>query len=1041
MPTSKPNSSDTVDESSYSRIPDDDAAWGGPVNLPPPLADPAPPLLNTQEMDWESFERLVLAMARTVDGAYDVRRYGVSGQAQHGLDVVAMFVHRNPSVYQAKRWQAFGASDLEDAVERYARGRRPFGADRVVIAVAGEARHTQVIEKLAELRAMHQDLEIDLWDRQAISDRLRSEPRLVTTFFGAATAAAYCVSAPHGGTPAPAVSIAADAILRGPVAHLGLADELRRGTERIDEAPAEAAQLLAQVADRLESSGFVPHAEPLRELQARALRAADRRIDEAWVRINVAWRQLGAGDTFSASIHAREVGQWVDAPVEVARCTSALSAALGWRRDYGVTLDDLAAAFDALDESDPYSTEAALVLSEDAVAARRTDIVEARTGEFKKLADQVPQNADGKLTAARLRMCVADAADGWNELASTARDTYPPDVTALILARSARHLALMPEPQASLGRWRDAIERACVEGLNDDAAEWLYALRTVRVQHGLIDADIDDLHRHAQALRATGSGSCLPEAHRARERALAYLRDQKWPDALEALRRYLWRSTIGGDWTGELEGLELLGDLFARTGRVEEAIRHYVFAGKIKKLEELAAALPESPTRLPLELVTPRPWERAAAFSFAAAHADLIIDRDAAEWCTAALREVIDEPQPLPVFAPNPALSAFKAFGALALVSTEDQATQFLALSQELVPRSANRYRFTDDAHIQALIGIARAHSAVRGEAVDQLLEALVTDQGMAENILRNGVELLRENPTRTASAVRAAAAAGNFYAALALVIAETDVTNAVPVARQRTEAALTPRVHQPGVRTFGTLLPQTATLARVLPVEERVRFARGMLLLASDEEDTPHNRSDALIAMHAIAEYLPEGVRDELFSGVLPFAEGRRESGALDGFFDGSDDPLQRLRFSLGGMSLAWAGVVAAARLARKPHQYASVLRTAELHVRGDNDAAAHSAALAISFIPAEHVSLSVELLAFAPTRWARALAAWLWANRADEPEELGLRLARDPSLQVRLGLAREVRIDEHTAAVRELLSGDPRRSVRWRINQKRPP
>ena len=113
---------------------------------------------------------------------------------QHGLDVVAFFAERKPSVYQAKRWQGFGASDLEEAVDRYTEGRRPFGADRIVIAVATEARDTQTIEKLAELREKHKGMKIELWDRREISDRLRNQTNIVSTFFGPATAAAFCTS-------------------------------------------------------------------------------------------------------------------------------------------------------------------------------------------------------------------------------------------------------------------------------------------------------------------------------------------------------------------------------------------------------------------------------------------------------------------------------------------------------------------------------------------------------------------------------------------------------------------------------------------------------------------------------------------------------------------------------------------------------------------------------------------------------------------------------------------------------------------------------
>ena len=371
-----------MDEDDWTTIPDDDVVWSGPTRLPPPLADPAPSLLNTHEMDWESFECLVLAMARSLDGGYDVRRYGRLGQAQHGLDVVAFFAERKPSVYQAKRWQAFGAGDLEEAVDRYTEGRRPFGADRIVIAVATEARDTQTIEKLAELREKHKGMKIELWDRRAISDRLRNQTNIVSTFFGPATAAAFCTTTPPQPPigPAPQASIAADAILRGPVAHLGLTDDLRRAEEAVGERPDEAAELLAQIADRLEGSGFVPHASRVRELQAMALRAAGRRAEEAWVRIDLGWRQFDAGDTLSAAIQIREIGEWGDeAPEDVVRCANALSHAIRLRRDYAGTLDHLAEAVDALTDGDPHRVDAVLVLAEEAVAARRPEFVEARS--------------------------------------------------------------------------------------------------------------------------------------------------------------------------------------------------------------------------------------------------------------------------------------------------------------------------------------------------------------------------------------------------------------------------------------------------------------------------------------------------------------------------------------------------------------------------------------------------------------------------------------------------------------------------------------
>ena len=148
-------------------------------------------------------------------------------------------------------------------------------------------------------------------------------------------------------------------------------------------------------------------------------------------------------------------------------------------------------------------------------------------------------------------------------------------------------------------------------------------------------------------------------------------------------------------------------------------------------------------------------------------------------------------------------LAAFKAFGQLAAVSTVEQARRFLEIGWELVPRQPNTYHFTDEDHVHALIGIARAHPELRAEAFDQLLQALLVDQRMAELLLRHGRDLLRDDSIRTVAAVKEAAAGGSQYAALALVAAEADTSQAEPLARQRLEAALAPRVHQPGVHSL----------------------------------------------------------------------------------------------------------------------------------------------------------------------------------------------------------------------------------------------
>lgn len=1022
-----------LDEGEWVRVAEADQLLTAPSFQPAPVAQPSPSLLPTHEMIWEDFERLLVAMARHVDGATDVRLYGKRGQRQYGIDLVAFFPQpRQPSVYQAKRQQEFGAADLEAAVERYAGDRRPFGADRIVVAAASEAHDTATIEKLYELRSQHADLQIDLWDRTAISEQLRRQEYLVRRFFGMATAEAFCDS-PQATVATGVGSIEADAILRGPVAHLGLQDQLRKATELRADEPSKAADLFAMVADGLDGRGFRPHAAVVRDLEAAALHAAGRLDDEAWVRLALAWQQLAAGDTFSAKIQVRELAKRNDLPDQVDRCVDALGAAIGVESEHKVTIDDLAIAFDALQSDDPHFAEAALAFGEHAVARRREDLVAARVGRLHEAADALPATVQGERDAARLRMCIADGAGDWELLGTTARMTYSPPVTAWVQAREARFLALKPEPDAAARRYLDAIERACIQGLNDDAADWLYAMRDVRVWAGMIDG-INDPHRHAQALRAAGSGSAFPESYPARERGLNRLREEKWADALEALRRYVWRAAVVADLGGEVEGNELLGDVFVATGRLHEALRHYVISGKPKKLAELAHRLPEQSIDISTALLTPRPWERVSAYKFVEEAADLISDESGEEWCRVAIDDLLAY-RPMNAFAADPWRAAFDAFGRLAAVSTDAEAQRFIEIAAPLVEREPKHYRFSDEAHVRALIAIARRHSDLAPQAIEQLLSALLADQRMADLVLSEGADLLRADPERTIDRVGTAAEAGNFHAALAVVLSHGRTDCALPVARQRFQAAIAPRERKPGVFSFGTLLPDTAILMTILPPDDRVTFARAMVDRANDAEDVAANCQDALLALRPIAAALPDGVRDDLFQSVLPFAKGEREA-TQPPLFPGSDDPLGRFRVSLGDASLNNVGLLALSTLARTAEQAQQTKDLAMRYVRVPGQEHANIAATALSALPRDQLGVLPEELASQPNEWLRALGAVLWCERPDDAE-LGLALAGDPSPNVRRTLARALTSDFRHAGARAVLSVDPRRSIRESLSK----
>ena len=1011
------------------------SSLGPPKRLPPPLVDPAPRLLNTHEMDWEDFEALIARIARRIEGAYDVHLYGDPGQKQDGLDVIGFFANQKPTAYQTKRVETLTPLLLEQAVRKFADGDRPFGANRLVVAVASEARTTQVLINLSALRLAHPDLTIELWDRRHISDELRDNPDMVEQFFGEATAAVFCTGGKRP-SPPPTRSVSADAVMRGPVASLGLAEALRQAEAVADEHPEQSAALYDRIANQLEEAGYFPHALSVREYQASALERAGALTDEAQLRVTLAWRQLDAGDVGSASAQVQRLdARRANIPPYIARQIAALIAAVRIRRDYGTAIDELAQAFHDLQATDAHRADAALVLAEEAVTRRSPDVVQARSPSLLELAESMPHTDAGQLTAARIRICVADCTDNWRELATGAREIYSPAILSLVQARYARYLAMNSSDRAeSVAAWKDAIERAVMQRDNDDAADWLYSLRTITVQRGWFGPgdDLNEAHRHALALRAAGGGSVLPEPYNARERGLSSLQDADNVRAIEELYQYLWHSCVVADWQGETDAHELLGDLFAKTNRGQDAVHHYIMAGEAKKVADFGSRLRDEPVAFPIaDHFTSRPWEQVAAFRFVAACADLLQDPDAQDWCATAL-ELIEGESETPRFAPNPWLAGFKAFAQLAEVSTPEQARRFLDLSSPLIERETGRYRHTDEDQIDALIGIGRTHADLQEEAVGQLVSAVVADERMAQMVLGKGQDLLRLAPATVVSTLEEVAANGNHRAVLALAAIGRRSASVEDYARQRFGQAIATREQQDGVMNFGTNFGMTASFVRLLPEGDRVRFGNAMLEFAQDRREPILNRQEALLALRTISSDIPPIIRTELFQSLVPFCDGEEDDDPLAALLPGINDPLGRVRISLGPTSLRSTGIMAAAGMAQSDEEYKSVQRRAVRALKGADDDTSREVAFALASLPADKVTLSVPLLASHPSQWLRALAAVLWARRAEEADEVGEQLSRDESRHVRGSLASSLPKDGRGAVARDVLRHDPRRGIR---------
>src|SRR5205807_2196107 len=200
---------------------------------------------------------------------------------------------------------------------------------------------TKVIQKLDALRQRYAPLRIELWGRHRLSELLRDTPALVSRFFGPATASAFCSKASAGSDRA-VISplVAADAVLRGPVAHLGLAQELSEADSVRESNPMGAAATYGAIAAALEESPYAPHAPQMRRRQAEALRMAGDQAGAFEADLKIIASALASGDPGEALRVAQPLADLeLNVPDSLIRAFNVLATIASYEHDHQGTLE------------------------------------------------------------------------------------------------------------------------------------------------------------------------------------------------------------------------------------------------------------------------------------------------------------------------------------------------------------------------------------------------------------------------------------------------------------------------------------------------------------------------------------------------------------------------------------------------------------------------------------------------------------------------------------------------------------------------------
>ncbi len=1019
------------------RLGADHALLAAPSSRARPLTVSAPHLLNTADLEWESVEHLVAWLARRVERCEETWLYGERGQNQHGIDVVGV-TGSTAAVFQAKRLKRFTKRDLQQAVERYARGKRPFGASRLVVVTTHDANRTEISDTLVALRREHPDLKIELWNRERLSNLLRPHPDIVTAFFGAATTQLFC---PAPAAPAVTPTDAnqgpdAQALLRGPVAHLGLDADLTAADQAREDDPAQAAVAYGRIAQHLEQTLYRPHARALRARQAAALHAAG--DHDAAVRVDMARmaRDLVEGRAFDArATLIRLAKQQVEADDALIRTVNTLGCLAEFEFEHRVTLDHVAEHLDAQLPEDPSVLQAATLFAEHALAERRAELVTQRIHPLKAIASTgvIPD-----LDNSRLLACLADVdttGASWRDLNRAARHTYPLPVRGLLAARRARFLASEGDWRGAVDGYYDAVELALAARTHQDAGEWLAAQRLVLSRSADTPTErkkILDLHEFEQVLRQANRDSILPTAADTRASALFDLAREKFHDARQSLLQYRRRAAALGSWSHQYEAEQLLARLHLKVGDTTMAMSYLMNSAAASNAKAVRGFMPDLPDQAlqwppPDDLATRPMWERTCAFSIAERTADVLTDVTASAWLDAALQEVTG-PATRTAGTPTPVDAAWGTIAKLAFAATTAQAQQAASLAGN--PAAPPVHFTVARARAWALATISETHDALAPAAVKHLAQAVLNESILIGTVVSQGEQLFRRHPHAVAETCAGPAREGNLDALRLLLLAGAQTALCQEVITDRLSRS-------PGdVRDRPELGPAELVLLGEGVLPNKVLAPWAPRLAAQVQEPSREGEQRwVLDAMTVAACALPKEQRQPFVDLAFKAAHGELAVSQDEELT--RDHPLDRFRMLTGPSMLRQQALVAAAQLAgTEPDTARSIVTMALGQLVHATDAQARLITRALSHLATAHLP-PLTALAVHHQPWARCLAASLKDADSADLVLCQSMLADDPDWRVRVNLARHLP-ENHNLLTR--LHDDPHRQVRQAAQRPKP-
>ncbi|MEH0420509.1 hypothetical protein, partial [Streptomyces sp. B21-083] len=720
---------------------------GSSLNATPSALAPAPvigklELLPFNALSWEDFERLQWRVMRDVEGLRHAQLYGDRGQAQYGLDVVALAPDGSGTALQSKKYKRFGAADIKAAANKFRTTVRPFSVDRLIIGVARTVRSTRAVEELAIQRKALHPIGLELWDEQELSYLLRGRPEIVIEFFGMPTAEAFCLSFKVDVAVVPNAEVVAvrEAIARTPEVTTGAQNFFDDAAAVSD--PSQALSLIEAGQAKLRDAGFGPHAAQHDKDRVRLLASVGRADEAARYVLDDFWAALDQGLSATAQITRSQLD-------ELSRSAAGNEQVKLYQRVSEVAIDlymnptafvpDIGGLRigDLLDQ-----IRLALLAGETALV---NDDREWLTKANPVFVDLSSISSIDRVLRTRLRLLLAETTADWSELLTDARKlNLGHDLLGLVTARYARDCALHQKFKEADLAWDEASGSASLARQWGEASTWIFSRRAFRTHWNPFTGN--DLLPLQTAIRGMGTSSPLvPTAGSAYEDALTALSDQKLRSAAISAQRALRDAVTVSDWVGEERARRVLATILIESDEPALAARHLIRAGATKAIEALGKSLPREFIDVLAELDAPNYWAVGTSYRLLATQADLVPDDlvgDLSEHLVDELTAAEAGSRPdLRAFSTSRYNNAVKALAGIADRLDSTRAHNVLSHFEKQPPVEENHYRYHDEDEAIAVAKVALTRPPLAARAITHLVTLLGRSQGSRNSITLDAID------------------------------------------------------------------------------------------------------------------------------------------------------------------------------------------------------------------------------------------------------------------------------------------------------------